>query len=823
MAARATALVVDGAFVELDGERLYRIAGVDQLDPFLMTLVSAADHWMFITSSGGLTAGRVSPETALFPYETVDRLYDCHPHTGPLTILHVTRAGVARRWEPFGERADAPYRVERNLYKDALSTTLIFEELNHDLGLAFRATWQSSPRFGFVRRCRLLELSGAPCAVRVLDGLQNLLPHGVTTALQSGYSNLLDAYKRAERDPSGLAIFALSSTLTDLAEPSESLRATVAWQLGLEGACTLLSSAQVAAFRRGEEPHPEHDVRGRRGAFLLSAAIELAPGADHAWWIVADLAQDAVAVADLARALSDDPAGLSVALEADIARGRAELEALVAAADGRQQSADEMTAAHHAANTLFNIMRGGSFADGYTLDSADLRAFVAVRSPQLLEQQRAFFAGLPPQIGVRDLRARAATGGVADLERLCAEYMPLTFSRRHGDPSRPWNRFSINLRGPGGARRLDYQGNWRDLFQNWEPLGYAFPAYLEGMVALFLNATTADGYNPYRLARAGVEWEVPEPENPWANIGYWSDHQIIYLLKLLEALERHEPGRLGALLDRRSYSHVDVPYRIKPYAQLLADPADSIVFDWELERRIAAQVAARGADGKLLHGADGQVFHVSLAEKLLLLALAKLVNFVPEGGIWMNTQRPEWNDANNALVGKGLSVVTLAYLRRYLVFCRALLADGPPELTLTVELHALFDDVIGALHTRRGDLAGSFDDARRRALMDALGTAGDRYRQGLYGGGLSGERRLLPRAAALEALDLAFTLCQTPVVYVRGVEPQIALRLADGGARTIAGDRLDYATSRQIFERDGQIEAITVALPADEPLTGTPA
>ena len=31
--------------------------------------------------------------------------------------------------------------------------------------------------------------------------------------------------------------------------------------------------------------------------------------------------------------------------------------------------------------------------------------------------------------------------------------------------------------------------------------------------------------------------------------------------------------------------------------------------------------------------------------------LAKLSNFVPDGGIWMNTQRPEWNDANNALGG----------------------------------------------------------------------------------------------------------------------------------------------------------------------------
>ncbi|MCB9443865.1 MAG: hypothetical protein H6669_06475 [Ardenticatenaceae bacterium] len=34
----------------------------------------------------------------------------------------------------------------------------------------------------------------------------------------------------------------------------------------------------------------------------------------------------------------------------------------------------------------------------------------------------------------------------------------------------------------------------------------------------------------------------------------------------------------------------------------------------------------------------------------------------------MNTQRPEWNDANNALVGKGLSVVTAAYLRRFIAF-----------------------------------------------------------------------------------------------------------------------------------------------------------
>ena len=36
----------------------------------------------------------------------------------------------------------------------------------------------------------------------------------------------------------------------------------------------------------------------------------------------------------------------------------------------------------------------------------------------------------------------------------------------------------------------------------------------------------------------------------------------------------------------------------------------------------------------------------------------------------MNTERPEWNDANNALVGYGLSMVTAGHLLRYVRFCR---------------------------------------------------------------------------------------------------------------------------------------------------------
>ena len=85
---------------------------------------------------------------------------------------------------------------------------------------------------------------------------------------------------------------------------------------------------------------------------------------------------------------------------------------------------------------------------------------------------------------------------------------------------------------------------------------------------------------------------------------------------------------------------------------------------------------------------------VNLTEKLLVPLLAKLSNFIPGAGIWLNTQRPEWNDANNALVGNGTSMVTLYYLRRYLTFCRELLSSGEDAaFALSAEVAEFFDAI----------------------------------------------------------------------------------------------------------------------------------
>jgi hypothetical protein len=745
-----------GGHVTLCGERYYRIGPVDAMPPFLMSLVSASDLWMFVSSSGGLSAGRVDADTVLFPYTTDDKLTEGFEHTGPKTVLVATRNGRRSLWEPFSERGRGVYRVERSLFKHVLGHEVLFEEINHDLGLSFRYAWRASDTYGFVRTAWLSERASEPCSVTVLDGIQNLVPAGVTAAVQGSMSNLVDAYKRAELEPaSGLGLFTLSSILSDRAEPSESLRATTVFALGLGDAGRLLSSVQVERVRRGEAPIAEFDVRGRRGAYFVHADLHLAAGETRRWRLVADVAQDHARVVSLVNLLSGTGAGSAAEarLEEDLRRSGEALAAIVASADGFQFTADRASADHHLASVLFNVMRGGVFVDDERVARTDLIDFLRTRNRAVLAAHGAFLEAVPETVAYRDLVTLAAETGSADLERLCRSYLPLAFSRRHGDPSRPWNRFAINVRDSHGRLRLDYQGNWRDIFQNWEALAHAFPGFLPGMITVFLSATTADGYNPYRITRDGIEWEAPESDQSWTNLGYWSDHQIIYLQKLLETAERFEPGALEGLLQRRIFSHANVPYRIAPYDAMLEDPYDTIEFDGESHQRIVAAVAGEETDARLLKDESGTVLHVSMGEKLLVLLLVKLANLVPEGGIWMNTQRPEWNDANNALVGKGLSVVTTAYLYRTVVFLQALLTGR--DLALSQEVRTFFDAVHAGLLDHEPGLADGFDDRRRRAFMDTLGRAGSDYRRALYEHGLSGAQGELDAKTLGDFLELS--------------------------------------------------------------------
>ena len=732
---------VEGHQVAIDGEAFYQIANYDRMRPFFMTVVSDADHWLFISSNGGLSAGRRDANLALFPYYTDDKIRDMAEVTGSKTLLRVRSRGKTCLWEPFSDRGNGIYRVRRNLYKNFWGNQLIFEEINEDLGLSFRYGWFNSQQFGFVRRAWLVNSGVASTRVELLDGVQNLMPCGTGSQFNLEYSTLHDAYKKSELlANTGLGLFRLSAIPVDRPEPAEAFRTTVAWSVGIKRQLVLLSSVQLDSFRTGQPLRPETEVRAERGAYFVQSEVQLRRGQSTDWLIVADVNQGPSDVARLNQLLRK-PAQLRKAVLADVQRGTDELQRIVATADGLQQSARALGCARHYGNTLFNIMRGGVFNDGYKLSARDLLAFVQNANSEIAARHAAFFRRLPKTVLYGCMVTAAGKVGDPQLERICREYLPLTFSRRHGDPSRPWNKFSIATRNADGSRRLNYEGNWRDIFQNWEALALSFPGFTAGMICRFLNASTADGYNPYRITRKGIDWEVVDAHDPWSYIGYWGDHQIIYLLKLLEQLERHEPAELHGFLTRDIFAYANVPYRIKPYADVRHDPKDTVVFDQHLEKLVHQRVQSKGADGKLIWDKHGHARLVNLTEKLLVPLLAKFSNFVPGAGIWLNTQRPEWNDANNALVGNGCSMVTLYYIRRYLTFCQEMFrASAREKFTLSAEVTAFLDAVSRTLKRHRGALAKKITDDQRSRIVDDLGRAGSEYRERLYADGFSGRK-----------------------------------------------------------------------------------
>ena len=728
-----TTLQADGAFVTLEGERYYAIGNVDTIPPFFISLVSDNDHWIFVASNGGLTAGRVSPDTALFPYVTVDKIYDSTPHTGCKTLLRVELQGQRHHWEPFNREHDGRFRTTRNLYKSVGGNKLLFEEINHDLHLRFCYQWVCSATYGFVRQVELENHGTTGCHVELVDGLQNLLPAGTPRAVQTSSSYLVDAYKWSELDePTGLAHFTLFSGISDRAEPRESLRATTVFCLGLEGRRVLLSTEQLERFRRGESLTQETCKRGLRGAYLVSLALEMSAHSSRRWQLVANVEQTQSNTVALIRQLSD-PKSLADSIARSVAKGADTLARIVATGDGLQKTAEENVSAHHYANVMFNILRGGIVNNQYLIPSSNFGRHVAFFNRGVYERHRPLLESLPEEIDYARLRSIIEHTGDLQLLRVAREFLPITFGRRHGDPSRPWNHFSIKLIDDQGHRPLTYQGNWRDIFQNWEALLQSYPELVEDVIAKFVNASTVEGYNPYRISDEGIDWEVEDPDDPWSYVGYWGDHQIIYLQKLLELSQQFHPGRLGELLHQRLFSYANVPYRIKPFAAVLANAKSTVEYDEDLALRIAQRVGKLGADGKLLLDASGAVYQVTLLEKLLVALLGKLANLVVDGGIWLNTQRPEWNDANNALVGQGLSMVTLYYLRRYIRFLQTLLASHQGPVSLSREVGQWLTESAVTLTTVRGLLGdGPVDPRQRYRMLLELGQAASRYRQTVY-------------------------------------------------------------------------------------------
>ncbi len=744
--------------LNIEGESFYKITNVDELRPFFMSIVSDSNHWMFISSNGGLSAGRKNAEHSLFPYYTDDKITEFAEVTGSKSIFLIDQPEKKKLlWEPFSIRHEGVYEVTRNLYKNIYGNKILFEEINHDLNLVFSYQWNSSNQFGFVRKSKLENIGNQKITITLLDGIQNILPAGVGPELQNQTSNLVDAYKRSELiKESGLGIYALSAYIVDKAEPSESLKANIVWSLGLEKPTYLLSSLQLRNFRRRYDLKDEVDIKAEKGAYFISDTIHLSPQAIKKWLICADVNKNHSSIVELSTLIKEGTY-LKEVVEQDVEIGTEKLIKLIASSDGLQFSGDQFRDVRHFSNTLFNIMRGGIFDKNYQIEKWDFTYYLLKANIESYNNNLVFINNLPDVFSFFEMKKILVPIQDPDLKRLGLEYLPLSFSRRHGDPSRPWNKFSINTRNEtDGSKILDYEGNWRDIFQNWEALVHAYPAFIESMVLKFLNASTFEGYNPYRVTKSGFDWETIEPDNPWSYIGYWGDHQIIYLLKFLEFFNNYSSTRLSQYFDKEIFVYANVPYKIKSFSDILSNPKDTILFDEELDMEIRNRKKVMGGDGALLENKKGIIHRVNFIEKILATLLSKISNFIPEGGIWMNTQRPEWNDANNALVGNGVSMVTLYYTRRFLVFFKEILNYFEnSKINISEELLFFFGKVKNVLEENKALLKGTMDDGGRNLVLNGLGEAGSQFRNQIYRQSFSGGKEELLFSDLKEFIDLS--------------------------------------------------------------------
>ncbi|MFK7780971.1 hypothetical protein [Psychroserpens sp.] len=743
---------VKGELVTFDDEVYYKISNSDKMRPFFMSLVSNSNHWMFISSNGALTAGRKNSNNALFPYYTDDKITESAEITGSKTIIKVHLDNKTYLWEPFSDKYKGVYKIKRNLYKNNYGNKVLFEEFNEDLGVTFRYQWNSSNQYGFVRKAKIINNSNQKIDITILDGIQNILPHGLASDFQNSASNLVDAYKKCELETNtGIGIYALSAIIVDKAEPSEALKANVVWSSGLDNPTHLISALQLNNFRKGKEIFQEKDIKAEKGAYFIVKKLGIKPNEENSWFFIANVNQTISDINDISEKIKSN-VNFEALIQKDIDAGTKHLLELVGASDGIQLGDNKLRNTRHFANTLFNIMRGGIFDDDYNIEKVDFLKYISKANKKVTKKKEGILNDLPAVFDVNFIKSIADRDNDKNFKRLCYEYLPLKFSRRHGDPSRPWNKFSINTRSEvDGSKILDYEGNWRDIFQNWEALAHSYPAFIEGMIHKFFNATTFEGYNPYRVTKDGFDWETIEADDPWSYIGYWGDHQIIYLLKFLEFIENHYPNKLSTCFTKELFVYANVPYKIKSYQDTLKNPKDTIDFDYKLDEKIILEKERLGADGALLRDENFFIHKVNLIEKLLATVLAKVSNFIPEGGIWLNTQRPEWNDANNALVGNGVSMVTLYYLKRFINFFKDIVENSSEDnYNISSELATFFSSIVSTLKENKTVLSDKISDADRKTILDGLGTAGSDYRLKIYDSGFNSDKSTITKDDLLD-------------------------------------------------------------------------
>lgn len=385
------------------------------------------------------------------------------------------------------------------------------------------------------------------------------------------------------------------------------------------------------------------------------------------------------------------------------------------------------------------------------------------------------------------------------------------YSRKHGDLERDYNYFSMlpEFFSQGN-------GNFRDVNQNRRCDVFFAPFVGRENIKMFYSLLQLDGYNPLGVEKltyqldgekaktlfSGMDEKVAEtltaftkkPFTPgalWAKLddtlgqwkeplfyqvidfaestvngnfgeGYWSDHWT-YNLDLIEDYLEIFPDKEREMLFEEEYtyflSQIRVNRRGRRYAVTEKGLRQYHALDEE-SKRSGAEKLVRAQYGK------GEIVHVTLMEKLLLLCATKFAALDAYGmGVEMEGGKPGWYDALNGLPGLfGSSMAETYELARMLHYTISVLERFPGDVAVTEELGDLIDELRLVVRLEKGSLS---QEGEILSFWNRINDVKELYWDKTYSG-ISGKKKTYAGEALAEALK------EWEVFVERGIEKACA-------------------------------------------------
>ncbi len=330
------------------------------------------------------------------------------------------------------------------------------------------------------------------------------------------------------------------------------------------------------------------------------------------------------------------------------------------------------------------------------------------------------------------------------------------FSRKHGDPERDYNFFTISP-----TFFSQGNGNYRDVNQNRRNDIWFNKDVQDSSIVNFLSLIQADGYNP--LVVRGMSFSFKDPkkieeimntyiDGPEAEIirhilasgfqpgellkavmfkdvklkcsledflkevlslcqkneiaehgeGFWIDHWT-YNLDLIESFLTVYPEKLrNLLLEKKDFSfYHNVNYVLPREKRYILTPHGCRQYHSVFNGR--REIKIEPVHKLHIHAGNGPVYYTTLVSKLLCLIANKAATFDPSGiGIEMEADKPSWYDALNGLPGlMGSSICETFELKRLCQFLlnsfNTLKISDDQTLDIFVELGLFISELIEIL------------------------------------------------------------------------------------------------------------------------------